>query len=75
MLFREPCLQWISLLIIEWRSFYTERPVCIKAEIFILYGSNVGYDANGLKQVCPDGGMVVADKGYCVKPAQDTMKA
>lgn len=31
-------------------------------------------DAKGLKHVCPKGGMVVADKAYCVKPAQDIMK-
>lgn len=32
-------------------------------------------DARGLKHVCPKSGAVVADKGYCVKPAQDTIKA
>jgi IS5 family transposase len=31
-------------------------------------------DAKGLKHVCPKGGMVVADKGYCVKTAQEAMK-
>jgi len=32
-------------------------------------------DAKGLRHVCPNGGMVVADKGYCTKPAQETIKA
>lgn len=31
-------------------------------------------DARGLKHICPNGGMVMGDKGYCVKLAQDTMK-
>ncbi|WP_165780647.1 hypothetical protein [Holospora curviuscula] len=26
-------------------------------------------DAKSLKHGCPNGGMVVADKGYCTKPA------
>lgn len=32
-------------------------------------------DAKGLKHVCPKQGAVVADKGYCVKPAQQAIKA
>lgn len=32
-------------------------------------------DAKGLKHICPRGGMVVADKGYCTKAAQQTIKA
>lgn len=32
-------------------------------------------DAKGLKHVCPKGGAVVADKGYCTKPARKTIKA
>ena len=32
-------------------------------------------DAKGLKHVCPKQGAVVADKGYCTKPAQKTIKA
>ena len=32
-------------------------------------------DANGLQHVCPNQGAVVADKGYCTKPAQDILKA
>jgi transposase len=32
-------------------------------------------DAKGLKHVRPSGGMIVSDKGYCVKPEQATMKA
>lgn len=28
-------------------------------------------DAEGLKHVCPSSGAVYADKGYCIKPAQD----
>ena len=31
-------------------------------------------DARGLKHVCPKQGAVVGDKGYCTKPAQDTIK-
>jgi transposase, IS5 family len=31
-------------------------------------------DAKGLKHVCPKEGMVIADKAYCVKPAQDIMR-
>lgn len=32
-------------------------------------------DAQGLERVCPQQGAVYADKGYCVKPAQNTLKA
>lgn len=28
-----------------------------------------------LKHICPSGGMVVADKGYCVREAQKTIRA
>ncbi len=31
-------------------------------------------DANGLSHVCPNGGAVFGDKGYCVHPAQRTLK-
>lgn len=31
-------------------------------------------DAAGLKHVCPTGGAVYADKGYCVNPAKKTLK-
>ena len=31
-------------------------------------------DAKGLKHVCPNGGAVFGDKGYCIKPAQDILK-
>ena len=31
-------------------------------------------DAAGLKHVCPSQGAVFGDKGYCVKPAQTTLK-
>lgn len=31
-------------------------------------------DAEGLKHVCPNGGAVYADKGYCVDPAKTTLK-
>ena len=31
-------------------------------------------DAQGLSHVCPGGGAVFADKGYCVNPAKDTLK-
>jgi IS5 family transposase len=31
-------------------------------------------DAKGLKHICPKGGMIVADKGYCTKPAQETIR-
>ncbi|MBF0523425.1 MAG: transposase [Candidatus Omnitrophica bacterium] len=30
-------------------------------------------DQDGMKRVCPDGGMVIADKAYCLKPAQSAM--
>jgi len=31
-------------------------------------------DAKGLKHVCPEGGLIYADKAYCDKPAQDSIK-
>lgn len=31
-------------------------------------------DADGLSHVCPKGGAVFGDKGYCVRPAQRTLK-
>lgn len=31
-------------------------------------------DADGLTHVCPEGGAVFGDKGYCVRPAQRTLK-
>ncbi len=31
-------------------------------------------DQKGLKHICPDGGMIFADKGYCLKEAQNEMK-
>lgn len=32
-------------------------------------------DQDGFKHICPDGGMVFGDKAYCLKPAQDQMRA
>jgi transposase, IS5 family len=32
-------------------------------------------DQDGMKLICPDGGMVIADKAYCLKPAQIAMIA
>jgi len=32
-------------------------------------------DQSGLKHICPDGGMVFADKAYCLKEAQEVMRA
>lgn len=32
-------------------------------------------DQDGLKLICPDGGMVIGDKAYCLKPAQKEMAA
>jgi transposase, IS5 family len=32
-------------------------------------------DQDGMKLICPDGGMVVGDKAYCLKPAQTAMTA
>ena len=31
-------------------------------------------DAEGLSHVCPRGGAMFGDKGYCVRPAQRTLK-
>lgn len=31
-------------------------------------------DAQGLSHICPNGGAVFGDKGYCVRPAQRTLK-
>ncbi len=32
-------------------------------------------DQDGMKLICPDGGMVIGDKAYCLKPARDAMIA
>jgi len=32
-------------------------------------------DQSGLKHICPDGGMIFADKAYCLKEAQGIMRA
>src|SRR3546814_735995 len=32
-------------------------------------------EAQSLKHICPQGGMVIADKAYCVREAQTTMRA
>ncbi len=32
-------------------------------------------DQDGFKHVCPDGGMIFGDKAYCLKSAQDEMRA
>jgi len=32
-------------------------------------------DQDGLKLICPEGGMVVGDKSYCLAPAQEAMAA
>lgn len=32
-------------------------------------------DQDGLNLICPDTGMVIGDKAYCLKPAQDAMAA
>lgn len=32
-------------------------------------------EQDGLKYICPDGGMVIGDKAYCLSRAQSTMKA
>lgn len=32
-------------------------------------------DQDGMKLICPDDGMVIGDKAYCLKPARDAMDA
>lgn len=60
-----------------WYGYKRHVAVCMKNGLITKTAATKASltDARGLKHVCPRGGMVVADKGYCVKPAQDTMKA
>jgi IS5 family transposase len=59
-----------------WYGYKRHVAVCMKNGLISKTAATKASltDAKGLKHVCPSGGMIVADKGYCVKPAQDTMK-
>lgn len=60
-----------------WYGYKRHVAVCMKNGLITKTAATRASltDAEGLKHVCPNGGMVVADKGYCTKPAQNTIKA
>lgn len=61
-----------------WYGFKRHVAVCMKNGLISKAAATKASlpDSKGLKHICPkEGGMVVADKGYCTKEAQKTIKA
>jgi IS5 family transposase len=60
-----------------WHGYKRHVAVCMKQGFITKTAATKASlpDAKGLKHICPRGGMVVADKGYCTKAAQKTIKA
>lgn len=60
-----------------WYGYKRHTAVCMKHGFITKTAATKASltDSKGLKYVCPKGGMVVADKAYCVKEAQKTIKA
>lgn len=59
-----------------WYGYKRHVGVCMKNGLISKTAATTAKvtDEDGLKHVCPKQGMVVADKGYCTKGAQDTIK-
>jgi IS5 family transposase len=59
-----------------WYGYKRHVAVCMKHGLITKTTTTKASitDAKGLKYICPKGGMIVADKAYCVKPAQDIIK-
>ena len=59
-----------------WYGYKRHVSVCMKNGLISKTAATQASlsDAKGLKHVCPKGGMIVGDKAYCTKPAQDTIK-
>lgn len=59
-----------------WYGYKMHVSVCAKQGFITKVAATKASlsDAKGLKHVCPKGGMILTDKSYCVKEAQDTMK-
>jgi len=60
-----------------WYGYKRHVGVCMKNGLISKVAATTAKvsDADGLKHVCPNQGMVVADKGYCTKGAQATIKS
>lgn len=60
-----------------WYGYKRHAAVCMKHGFITKTAATPASlpDAKGLKHVCPKAGMVVADKAYCTKEAQRTIKA
>ena len=59
-----------------WYGYKRHVAVCMKHGLIsktATTSANIS-DAEGLERVCPKQGMVIADKGYCGKKAQTTIK-
>jgi IS5 family transposase len=59
-----------------WYGYKRHVGVCMKQGLISKTAATTAKvgDDKGLKHVCPKSGMVVADKGYCTKAAQQTIK-
>jgi IS5 family transposase len=60
-----------------WYGYKRHVAVCMKQGLITKTAATKASlpDAKGLKHVCPNGGMIVADKAYCTKHSQKTIKA
>ena len=60
-----------------WYGYKRHAAVCMKHGLITKTAVTPASlpDAKGLKHICPKSGMVIADKAYCTKDAQNTMKA
>jgi IS5 family transposase len=59
-----------------WYGYKRHVAVCMRNGLISKTAATTAKvtDDKGLKHVCPDGGMVIADKAYCLKNAQVAMK-
>jgi IS5 family transposase len=59
-----------------WYGYKRHVAVCMRNGLISKTAATTAKigDDKGLKHVCPDGGMVIGDKAYCLKEAQKAMK-
>ena len=59
-----------------WYGYKRHVAVCMRNGLISKTAATTAKvtDDKGLEHVCPDGGMIIADKAYCLKNAQKAMK-
>lgn len=59
-----------------WYGYKRHAAVCMRNGLISKSAATTAKigDDKGLKHVCPNGGMLIGDKSYCLRKAQETMK-